>query len=143
MNAVMKQVPDIGMVTNACMNAQKVIQYGNKNQYLNAPDFYDIIPTMKKLILFLFVASLAACQSATQVEEYNDETTCVGENCAIINYSMPNGNDLVLETAHHKIEIAAQPNVKYGYYVWAGDKDTSDDPDLVVEDGTAMVLIEE
>ncbi|MBQ1997801.1 MAG: hypothetical protein II238_05130 [Alphaproteobacteria bacterium] len=91
----------------------------------------------------MFVASLAACQSATQVEEYNDETTCVGENCAIINYSMPNGNDLVLETAHHKIEIAAQPNVKYGYYVWAGDKDTSDDPDLVVEDGTAMVLIEE
>jgi hypothetical protein len=143
MNAVMKQVPDIGMVTNACMNAQKVIQYGNKNQYLNVSDFYDIIPTMKKLILFLFVASLAACQSATQVEEYNDETTCVGENCAIINYSMPNGNDLVLETAHHKIEIAAQPNVKYGYYVWAGDKDTSDDPDLVVEDGTAMVLIEE
>ena len=131
------------MVTNACMNAQKVIQYGNKNQYLNATDFYDIIPTMKKLILFLFVASLAACQSATQVEEYNDETTCVGENCAIINYSMPNGNDLVLETAHHKIEITAQPNVKYGYYVWAGDKDTSDDPDLVVEDGTAMVLIEE
>lgn len=131
------------MVTNACMNAQKVIQYGNKNQYLNAPDFYDIIPTMKKLVLFLFVASLAACQSATQVEEYNDETTCVGENCAIINYSMPNGNDLVLETAHHKIEIAAQPNVKYGYYVWAGDKDTSEDPDLVVEDGTAMVLVEE
>ena len=125
------------------MNAQKVIQYGNKNQYLNTPDFYDIIPTMKRLILFLFVASLAACQSATQVEEYNDETTCVGENCAIINYSMPNGNDLVLETAHHKIEIAAQPNVKYGYYVWAGDKDTSEDPDLVVEDGTAMVLIEE
>ena len=125
------------------MNAQKVIQYGNKNQYLNTPDFYDIIPTMKRLILFLFVASLAACQSATQVEEYNDETTCVGENCAIINYSMPNGNDLVLETAHHKIEIAAQPNIKYGYYVWAGDKDTSEDPDLVVEDGTAMVLIEE
>lgn len=143
MNAVMKQVPDIGTAKNACMNAQKVIQYGNKNQYLNAPDFYDIIPTMKRLILFLFVASLAACQSATQVEEYNDETTCVGENCAIINYSMPNGNDLVLETAHHKIEIAAQPNVKYGYYVWAGDKDTSEDPDLVVEDGTAMVLIEE
>ena len=131
------------MVKNVFMNAQKVIQYGNKNQYLNTPDFYDIIPTMKRLILFLFVASLAACQSATQVEEYNDETTCVGENCAIINYSMPNGNDLVLETAHHKIEIAAQPNVKYGYYVWAGDKDTSEDPDLVVEDGTAMVLIEE
>ena len=131
------------MAKNVFMNAQKVIQYGNKNQYLNAPDFYDIIPTMKRLILFLFVASLAACQSATQVEEYNDETTCVGENCAIINYSMPNGNDLVLETAHHKIEIAAQPNVKYGYYVWAGDKDTSEDPDLVVEDGTAMVLVEE
>ena len=131
------------MVKNVFMNAQKVIQYGNKNQYLNTPDFYDIIPTMKRLILFLFVASLAACQSATQVEEYNDETTCVGENCAIINYSMPNGNDLVLETAHHKIEIAAQPNIKYGYYVWAGDKDTSEDPDLVVEDGTAMVLIEE
>ena len=98
---------------------------------------------MKRLILFLLVASLAACQSATPVDEYVDESVCVGTDCAIIRYDMPNGNDLVLETAHHKIEIAAQPNIKYGYYVWAGDKETTDDPDMIVEDGNVMILVEE
>ena len=98
---------------------------------------------MKRLILFLLVASLAACQSATPVDEYVDESVCVGTDCAIIRYDMPNGNDLVLETAHHKIEIAAQPNVKYGYYVWAGDKETTDDPDMIGEDGNVMILVEE
>ena len=86
---------------------------------------------------------MTACQSATPVDGYTDESVCVGTDCAIIRYDMPNGNDLVLETAHHKIEIAAQPNVKYGYYVWTGDKKTTDDPDMIVEDGNVMILVEE
>lgn len=143
MNTVTKQVPDIGTARNVFMTAQMDTQYGNKILYLKTCVFYAIIHNMKRLILFLSIATLAACQSATSTTESMDESVCVGTNCAIVNYSMPNGNDLVLETAHHKIEIAAQPDVKYGYYVWAGDKETTDDPDLIVEDGTAMILVEE
>ena len=100
---------------------------------------------MKKLSLFLMVALLAACQSApnAEIDEYVDDSVCVGENCEIVKYSMPNCNDLVLETSKHIIQIDAQPNVKYGYYVWAGDKETTTDPDLIIEDGNAMVLVEE
>ena len=113
--------------------------------YLFQAIFYDIIVSMKKFFLFFMVALLAGCQSAPvdSYDEYAEHIDCVGNNCEIIQYSMPNGNDLVLETARHTIQIEAQPNVKYGYYVWAGDKETTDDPDLIVEDGNAMVLIEE
>lgn len=103
--------------------------------------FCDIINDMKKISLFLLVGILAACQSASN--DIENEPACVGDCQQIIRYSMPNGNDLVLETKNHIIQIGAAPNVKYGYYVWAGDKETTDDPDLIVEDGNAMVLIEE
>ncbi len=91
------------------------------------------------------VALLAGCQTATEPvgDEYTDDAVCVGQECEIVRYSMPNGNDLVLETSKHIIQIEAQPNVKYGYYVWAGDKEMTEDPDLVVEDGNAMILVEE
>ena len=99
---------------------------------------------MKKITLFLLVGALAACQNATNsINDIENETTCVDGNCQIIRYSMPNGTDLVLETPRHIIQIEAIPNVKYDYYVWAGDKETTEDPDLIVEDGNAMVLIEE
>ncbi len=110
------------------------------NNYLFVCVFCDIILNMKILNLFFIAVLLASCQSATDVV---DDTVCVGNDSEIIRYSMPNGNDLVLETAHHVIQIDAQPDVQYGYYVWAGDKSTSDDPDLIVEDGNAMVLVEE
>ena len=113
--------------------------------YLFWAVFYGIISSMKKIALFFMVALLAGCQSAPvgTYDEYVNDIDCIGNNCEIIQYSMPNGNDLVLETARHTIQISAQPNVKYGYYVWAGDKQTTEEPDLIVEDGTAMVLIEE
>ena len=113
--------------------------------YLFWAVFCDIIFSMKKVTLFFMVALLAGCQSAPvgTYDEYVDNVDCVGNNCEIIHYSMPNGNDLVLETAKHTIQIAAQPDVKYGYYVWAGNKETTEDPDLIVEDGNAMVLVEE
>ena len=88
---------------------------------------------------------LAACQTPSNDEIIEPETVseCVGANCAIVRYSAPNGNDLVLETDKHIIEVTAQPGVKYSYYVWAGEKDMTEDPDLIVQDGQAMVLTTE
>lgn len=102
---------------------------------------------MKQIIFALsgIVLALAGCQS-TSSEEYTDEfetAECVGEECSVIKYATPNGNDLVLETDRHIIEIAAQPGTQYSYYVWAGDKDMSDDPDMIVQDGNAMILTQE
>ncbi len=101
---------------------------------------------MKRIILPLLVLScgLAGCQSANdEIIIAEPETECIGRQCEKLKYSMPNGNDLVLETAHHVIEITAQPDTAYSYYVWTGGKGTESDPDLIVEDGTAMVLVEE
>ena len=101
---------------------------------------------MKRNILFLLVAALAfaGCRSndaPVDNVEYIDCVNCNG--VSVVQYSMPNGNDLKLETAHHVIEIEAQPGKQYDYYVWMGDKEYSDDPDLVVQDGVAAVLVEE
>ena len=124
---------------------QPVVDSIKSKIYLFQAIFYDIIVGMKKVFLFFMVALLAGCQSAPvdSYDEYTEHIDCVGNNCEIIQYSMPNGNDLVLETARHTIQTEAQPNVKYGYYVWAGAKETTDDPDLIIEDRNAMVLIEE
>lgn len=106
---------------------------------------------MNRLILPLLVMmlGLAGCHTASNeytVESMDIDATseCVDSNCSIIHFESPNGNDLVLETAHHVIQIDGQPGVSYSYYVWAGDKDMeSDDADLIVQDGQAMVLITE
>ena len=114
----------------------------------------DIMFGMKKMILPMMGAMLflAGCQSASEefyVDEYDvaEEAVvaneCVGANCAIVRYASPNGNDLVLETERHIIQIQAPADVKYSYRVWAGEKGMDSDPDLVVEDGQAMVLVEE
>jgi len=111
---------------------------------------YDIMHGMKKILLPLFcvMLGLAGCRSAS--DEYTIASSdvdimseCIGADCEIIHFASPNGNDLVLETDNHIIEITAQPGVAYSYYVWAGDKDTTDDPDLIVHDGNAMVLVAE
>lgn len=103
---------------------------------------------MKQIILPMMgvMLALAGCQSASDeviVEQQNITESCVGENCAVVRYASPNGNDLVLETDKHIIEIQAPTGTPYSYYVWAGDKTTADDPDLIVEDGQSMVLVEE
>ncbi len=89
--------------------------------------------------------NLAACQMATEpiVAELDSVSECVGADCEIIHYAMPNGNDLMLETAGHVIEITANPGTPYAYYVWAGDKTTADDPDMIVDQGAVMVLTQE
>ena len=89
---------------------------------------------------------LAGCQSASDeviVEQPNIAESCTGADCSVVRYSSPNGNDLVLETEKHVIEIQAPSGTPYSYYVWSGGKSTADDPDLIVEDGNAMVLVEE
>ena len=99
---------------------------------------------MKKKVLFLLIAALAfaGCRSNdVPVEEYTDCVNCGGVN--VVKYSMPHGNDLKLETAHHVIEIEGQPGKQYDYYVWTGEKTYSDDPDIVVQEGTAAVLVKE
>ena len=109
-------------------------------------DFCDIIYHMTRNILFLLVAvaAVAGCRSNDAPVDNVDIIDCV--NCDGVNmvqYSMPNGNDLKLETAHHVIQIDAQPGKQYDYYVWTGEKSYADDPDLVVQDGAASVLIKE
>ena len=93
----------------------------------------------------VMMLGLAGCQTASENEVFESENVaeCIGANCAIVRYSSPNGNDLVLETDKHIIEVTAQPGVKYSYYVWAGEKDMTEDPDLIVQDGQAMVLTTE
>lgn len=100
---------------------------------------YDTIYNMKRLNIFLMVALLAGCQTAPNA----DIDECVGECEQTIKYSMPNGNDLMIETSSHVIQIEALPDVKYDYYVWVGDKETTEDPDIIIQDGNAMVLVEE
>ena len=111
-------------------------------------EFCDIIHGMKKNILFLLLAvvAVAGCRSGNApVDNANaiDSIECV--DCGdvnIVQYSMPNGNDLKLETAHHVIQIDAPPGKQYNYYVWTGEKTYADEPDLVVSDGVASVLAE-
>lgn len=99
---------------------------------------------MKRNVLFLLIAVLAVagCRSndaPVDTMEYDDCINCAGVQ--MVKYSMPNGNDLKLETPRQVIEIEAQPGKSYDYYVWVGDKTYDDDPDLVVQDGAASVLV--
>lgn len=107
---------------------------------------YDKIIYMKRIILLPIVMgamlNLAACQMASEqvVVEQESATECIGADCSIIRYATPNGNDLMLETANHVIQITANPGTPYTYYVWAGNKTTNDDPDMIVDQGEVMVL---
>ena len=101
---------------------------------------------MKRNVLFLLSAALAfaGCRSddaPVDNIEYDDCINCAGVQ--MVKYSMPNGNDLKLETSRQVIEIEAQPGKSYDYYVWVGDKTYDDDPDLGVQDGAASVLVSE
>lgn len=106
----------------------------------------DKITGMKQIlvlpILMGAMFALAGCQTASEgvVVEQEVASECVGADCSIIRYAMPNGNDLMLETDKHVIQITANPGTPYTYYVWAGNKTTSEAPDMIVEQGTTMVL---
>ncbi len=88
--------------------------------------------------------AIAGCRSNNAPVAEQPVVDCI--DCGGVNmvqYSMPNGNDLKLETAHHVIQIDAQPGKQYDYYVWTGEKTYADDPDIIVQEGNAAVLIEE
>ena len=93
------------------------------------------------MIAALAIAGCRSDEAPVNVPEYDDCIDCGGVQ--MVKYSMPNGNDLKLETAHHVIEIEAEPGKSYDYYVWTGEKTYQDDPDLVVQDGVASVLVAE
>lgn len=101
---------------------------------------------MKSNILFLLVAvlAIAGCRSggnSMNTVGFEDNAEC--GDVRVVEYSMPNGNDLQLETANHVIKIEAQPGKLYDYYVWTGEKTYADDPDLIIQEGTAAVLVAE
>lgn len=111
---------------------------------------------MKRNIISLFVLSgiLAACAphggAPMEYVEYADDVEyqtvvvpCATDDTASVSeikYSVPRDGDLTLETRHHVIQIQGAPNTEYEYRVWAGDKNYTDDPDLIVDDGNIMVL---
>lgn len=41
--------------------------------------------------------------------------------------------DLVVKTDHHVVVVSGNSDTDYRYYVWAGDKDYSDEPDFVID----------
>lgn len=124
-----------------------IIQAKSKNAicfYFFRPIKYDIIPIMKRIILAILLLGVAGCTSGAYHDDgiyVESEPQCVGD-CSVA-YATPNGNDLKLETAHHVIHMQSAPNKQYAYYVWSGDKEYTDDPDIIVENGEAMVLVAE
>ena len=103
---------------------------------------------MKRNILFLLVAALAfaGCRSDYEYADapVYESADCVNcGNVNVVEYSMPHGNDLKLETAHHVIQIDGKPGRSYDYYVWTGEKTYDDAPDIVVQNGNASVLVSE
>lgn len=99
---------------------------------------------MKKKLFAILLLGVAGCTSGAYHDEmYVGPTSqCAGADCNVA-VSTPNGNDLKLETAHHVIHMTANPNKQYAYYVWSGNKDYTDDPDVIVENGETMILVEE
>ena len=96
---------------------------------------------MKRCLFAILLLGLTGCMSGTP-SDIDVPVVCAGD-CSDVNFSMPNGNDLMLETDHHIIHITAQPDSDYAYYVWTGDKTYADAPDIKIENGDAYVLSEE
>ena len=69
--------------------------------------------------------------------------TLDGKPVKEIKFSTPAGNDLRLETDEYVLKIEGAPNKQYDYYVWTGEKQYTDDPDLIIQNGTAAVLVKE
>ena len=99
--------------------------------------------TMKRSIVAILLLGLTGCMSGTPDQEYMDASIECAGDCSAVNFSMPNKNDLKLETDRHIVHVTSVPDTGYAYYVWTGEKSYSDDPDIVIENGTAYVLTQE
>ena len=120
---------------------------------------YDTIQTMTKIKfpLMIMAVILAGCQADhynnTEYVEYADymdnveyvpvayrETAAQTAPCddatSVVRYSVSPSGDLILETRHHVIQVDGAPGKQYAYYVWAGDKNYTDTPDLTVDANT-------
>lgn len=119
---------------------------------------------MQKHILLLSTLFMAACAQApapqymyADVPAYDTDdieyrcSECANDTAtddantnavSVVKFATPNGNDLVLETERHIIQISGQKNVPYAYGVWLGDREMTDDPDMVVGGGAAAILVE-
>ena len=91
---------------------------------------------MKRYLFAILLLGLTGCMSGSPESV---PVVCAGD-CSEVNISMPNGNDLTLETDRHIIHISGLPDSDYAYYVWTGDKTYSDDPDVKVESGDVYVI---
>ena len=98
---------------------------------------------MKRYIFAILLLGLTGCMSGTPEGGFDGASVECSGDCSSVNFSMPNDNDLKLETDHHIIHIMADPNSQYAYHVWTGDKTYEDDPDIIVEQGTAYVITNE
>lgn len=98
---------------------------------------------MTRFIYAILLLGLTGCMSGAPTGEYSDAPVECSGDCSGVAFSMPNGNDLKLETSHHVVHVTANPDTPYAYYVWTGDKSYSDDPDIIVENGDAYVLTNE
>ena len=94
---------------------------------------------MKRCVFAILLLGLTGCMSGAPE---GAPVECAGE-CSSVNFSMPNDNDLKLETDHHIVHIAANPDTEYAYYVWTGDKTYDDDPDIIIEPDAAYVITNE
>lgn len=98
---------------------------------------------MKRYLYPLLAICITGCTSngvppAVETNIVETQPICT-ENCGVV-VTMPNGNDLMLETSRSVIHVTAESGVSYEYRVWTGDKTYDDDPDVVVSDGNAYVL---
>ena len=98
---------------------------------------------MKRYLYLFLTLCVAGCASngvppAVESDIVDMQPICT-ENCGVA-VTMPNGNDLMLETPNSIIHVTATPGVPYEYRVWTGDKTYDDAPDVVVSDGDAYVL---
>ena len=91
---------------------------------------------MKRYFLAILLLGLTGCMSGSPESV---PVVCAGD-CSDVNISMPNGNDLKLETDHHIIHISGLPESDYAYYVWTGDKTYSDAPDVKIESDDVYVI---
>lgn len=94
---------------------------------------------MKRYVFAILLLGLTGCMSGAPESA---PVECAGE-CSSVNFSMPNDNDLKLETDHHIVHITANPDTEYAYYVWTGEKTYADDPDIMIERGDAYVITNE
>lgn len=98
---------------------------------------------MKRCVFAILLLGLTGCMSGAPKGGFDGVSAECAGDCSAVNFSMPNDNDLKLETDRHVIHVTSNPNTQYMYYVWTGDKTYDDDPDIIIEPDAAYVITNE